>query len=115
VPDAAVVTHSISIALPDEAADRLRELARRERRSPRQQAAVLVLAGLDHEGVESSPQPRHRITWTAGRDGQAHAAIAGRPRTPCGLHPVAPPFAWPETRPRCAVCLAAEEVMRAKR
>ena len=42
--------HSISIALPAEAADRLRELARRERRSPRQQAAGLVLAGLDREG-----------------------------------------------------------------
>ena len=38
--------HSISIAIPAEAADRLRELARRERRSPRQQAAVLVLAAL---------------------------------------------------------------------
>jgi hypothetical protein len=35
------------IALPDDAADRLRELAWRERRSPRQQAAVLVLAALE--------------------------------------------------------------------
>ena len=47
--------HSISIALPALAADRLRELARRERRSPRQQAAVLVLAGLEREGWASAP------------------------------------------------------------
>ena len=47
--------HSISIAIPAEAADRLRELARRERRSPRQQAAVLVLAALDREGTGQRP------------------------------------------------------------
>ncbi len=41
--------HSIYISLPVEAADRLRDLARRERRSPRQQAAVLVLAALERE------------------------------------------------------------------
>ena len=103
--------HSISIAIPAEAADRLRELARRERRSPRQQAAVLVLAGLDREGAQASPQPRHRVTWTAARDGEAHARIAGRPRTLCGIPPVDPRFAWPETRPRCEVCVrTAEEV-----
>ncbi len=45
------------IALPDDAADRLRELARRERRSPRQQAAVLVLAGLEHADPPS-PRPK---------------------------------------------------------
>ena len=57
-----------------------------------------------------------RITWTADRDGQAHAVITYRVRTPCGLQPVQPPFAWPETQPRCAVCLAAvEEVLPAKR
>jgi hypothetical protein len=49
--------HSISIAIPTEAADRLRELARRERRSPRQQAAVLVLAGLEREGTGAAPTP----------------------------------------------------------
>ena len=49
--------HSISIAIPAEAADRLRELARRERRSPRQQAAVLVLAALDRESPGSDQQP----------------------------------------------------------
>ena len=49
--------HSISIAIPAEAADRLRELARRERRSPRQQAAVLVLAALEREDSCPDPQP----------------------------------------------------------
>ncbi len=48
------------IALPEDAADRLRELARRERRSPRQQAAVLVLAGLDREAAR--PDARLRET-----------------------------------------------------
>ncbi len=108
--------HSISIAIPAEAADRLRELARRERRSPRQQAAVLVLAGLDREGVAPNSRPRHRVTWTAARDGEAHARIAGRPRTLCGIHPVEPRFAWPEARPRCEACVrTAEEVARVLR
>ena len=46
--------HSLSIALPAEAADRLRDLARRERRSPRQQATVLVLAALEHEAADTT-------------------------------------------------------------
>ena len=48
---------SFYIALPEVAADRLRELARRERRSPRQQAAVLVLAALERENTAADPQP----------------------------------------------------------
>ena len=47
---------SIYIAIPDEAADRLRELARRELRSPRQQAAILVLAGLERAGLDPEPK-----------------------------------------------------------
>ena len=46
---------SLYIAIPQEAAERLRELAQRERRSPRNQAAVLVLAGLDREGTGQRP------------------------------------------------------------
>ena len=57
VRDAPGVMHSIYIALPDDAADRLRELARRERRSPRQQAAVLVLAALESRGTRGRRQP----------------------------------------------------------
>jgi hypothetical protein len=49
--------HSISIAIPAEAVDRLRDLARRERRSPRQQAAVLVIAALEREDSCSDRQP----------------------------------------------------------
>jgi hypothetical protein len=122
------------IALPDDDADRLRELAWRERRSPRQQAAVLVLAALDRleadaqraarPGRRTRLRPsagapgvrRARITWTADGDGQAHAAISRRLRTPCGRRPLDPRFGWPETQPRCAVCLAGvEEVLSAKR
>ena len=57
-----------------------------------------------------------RVTWTADHDGQAHAAITRRLRTPCGRRPIDPRFGWPETRPRCAACLAGvEEVLPAKR
>jgi len=41
--------YTFTVAIPTDAAERLRELARRERRSPRQQAAVLVLTALDRE------------------------------------------------------------------
>ena len=46
------------IALPEDAADRLRELARRERRSPRQQAAVLILAALERLDADARPAAR---------------------------------------------------------
>ena len=56
-----------------------------------------------------------RVTWTADRDGQAHASITGRLRTPCGRRSIDPRFAWPEAEPRCAVCRAAvEEVVPPK-
>lgn len=53
---------SFYISLPADAADRLRELAWRERRSPRQQAAVLVLAALEREdaGAARSAEPAPR-------------------------------------------------------
>lgn len=41
---------NIYVQLPSEALERLRELARREFRDPRAQAAVLILDGLDREG-----------------------------------------------------------------
>ena len=47
---------------------------------------------------------------------QVAAAMSRYLRTPCGLRPMEPRFGWPETRRRCAVCLAAvEEVLPAKR
>jgi hypothetical protein len=59
---------------------------------------------------------RPRVTWTAGPDGQAHAAFTRHLRTPCGRRPIEPRFGWPETQARCPVCLAAwEEVVTAKR
>jgi hypothetical protein len=49
--------YTFTVAIPPDAAEQLRELARRERRSPRQQAAVLVLEALDRE-APAAPQPR---------------------------------------------------------
>ncbi|MGA2514284.1 MAG: hypothetical protein ABSG37_11790 [Candidatus Limnocylindrales bacterium] len=43
---------SIYIAISDDAADKLRELAQREFRAPRQQATVLVLEGLRRAGLD---------------------------------------------------------------
>jgi hypothetical protein len=53
--------HTFTVAIPTDAAERLRDLARRERRSPRQQAAVLVLAALDRE-VPAAVPPRVEVS-----------------------------------------------------
>ena len=42
---------AIYVALPEGAADRLRELARRELRDPREQATWLILDGLRRAGL----------------------------------------------------------------
>lgn len=42
---------SIYVPLPEGTADRLRELARRELRDPKAQAAVLILEGLRRAGL----------------------------------------------------------------
>ena len=42
---------SIYVPLPDGAADRLRELARRELRDPKAQATRLILDGLERAGL----------------------------------------------------------------
>lgn len=63
---------SIYIAIPDDAADKLRELARREFRAPRQQAAILVLAGLERAGLDSEPS----------LEGCAERVVAKRGRAP---------------------------------
>lgn len=46
---------SIYVPLPEGAADRLRELARRELRDPKAQAAVLILEGLRRAGLPVGP------------------------------------------------------------
>ena len=43
---------SLNVAIPDEAAERLRELAAREFRGPRQQAAILIIEGLRRAGFD---------------------------------------------------------------
>ena len=68
------------IALPDDAADRLRELARRERRSPRQQAAVLVLAALEREAAR--PDGRRSATTRPRRARPPSARSASRDPAP---------------------------------
>ena len=63
---------SLYIAIPTEAAEKLRELAQRERRSPRNQAAVLVIAGLARAGLgveQAAPSPRPSRRSSAA-DGQ---------------------------------------------
>jgi hypothetical protein len=59
--------HSIYIAIPDDAADRLRELARREFRAPRQQAAILVLEGLERAKLAPEPSPEGRAERLVAR------------------------------------------------
>jgi hypothetical protein len=51
---------SIYVPLPEEAADRLRELAAREMRDPRDQATWLILEGLRRAGlpVERDRKPK---------------------------------------------------------
>lgn len=58
--------HTFTVAIPTDAAERLRELARRERRSPRQQAAVLVLAALDRD-VPAAEPPRVDLSPSCSR------------------------------------------------
>jgi hypothetical protein len=43
------------------------------------------------------------LTWTAGKDGTAHAAHPGHGRTLCGQKAQDPRWAWPELA-RCADC-----------
>ena len=65
---------SIYIAIPDDAADKLRELARREFRAPWQQAAVLVLAGLRRAGLDPelrSEDPAHPAVAKPNRSSRA--------------------------------------------
>lgn len=57
---------SIYVPLPEGAADRLRELARRELRDPREQAAWLILAGLKAAGLDVELDTRERAAIKAG-------------------------------------------------
>ncbi len=46
---------SIYVPLPEDVADRLRELARRELRDPREQAVWLTVEGLRRADLEAKP------------------------------------------------------------
>jgi hypothetical protein len=48
---------SIYVPLPEGATDRLWQLARRELRDPKAQAAVLILEGLRRAGLPVEPEP----------------------------------------------------------
>lgn len=51
---------SIYVPLPEGASDRLRELARRELRDPKEQAAWLILDGLKRAGLDVQLETRKR-------------------------------------------------------
>jgi hypothetical protein len=51
---------AIYVPLPEGAADRLRELARREMRDPREQAGWLILDGLRRAGLDTDLSPGER-------------------------------------------------------
>jgi hypothetical protein len=55
---------AIYVPLPEGAADRLRELARRELRDPKSQATYLILDGLKRAGLAVEVEPRERVELT---------------------------------------------------
>jgi hypothetical protein len=56
-----VESRTLRVSLPENVAERLRELARREMREPQAQAAYLIIAGLRSAGLDPEPaQPRSR-------------------------------------------------------
>jgi hypothetical protein len=58
----------INIAIPDDVASRLNELARREYRRPRDQAAVLIIDGLDRVDVPAALKSAEREALLPDRD-----------------------------------------------
>lgn len=59
---------SIYVPLPEAATDRLRELARRELRDPKEQAAWLILDGLQRAGLPVPVEPRERTALARTAD-----------------------------------------------
>lgn len=58
---------AIYVPLPEGAADRLRELATRELRDPREQAAWLILDGLKRAGLDVRLDTRERASLRASQ------------------------------------------------
>jgi hypothetical protein len=77
---------SIYIAIPDDAADKLRELARREFRAPRQQAAVLVLAGLKNAGLDPDEEQESPVGPSDASPSGPKLASGARVRARQGAH-----------------------------
>jgi hypothetical protein len=59
---------AIYVPLPEGTADRLRELADRELRDPKSQAAVLILDGLRRAGLAVEETKRERAALTRVSD-----------------------------------------------
>lgn len=59
---------SIYVPLPEAATDRLWELARREMRDPKAQAAVLILDGLRRAGLPVDLESRERLALARSSD-----------------------------------------------
>jgi hypothetical protein len=51
---------SLNVAIPDDAAAKLAEIARREYRRPREQATVLLLEALGRHDVDVQVRPEER-------------------------------------------------------
>ncbi len=77
---------SIYIAIPDDAADKLRELARREFRAPRQQAAILVLEGLKNAGLDPDVAPENPAESSDVPPGSSQLASGAGVRAGQGAH-----------------------------
>jgi hypothetical protein len=61
---------AIYVPLPDGVADRLRELARREMRDPREQASWLIVDGLRRAGLEPELRSDERAALAPGGKGR---------------------------------------------
>jgi hypothetical protein len=59
------VLRTIVVPLPEEATDPLRELARRELRTPKAQACVVILEGLRRAGMDPGLRSGERAAFEA--------------------------------------------------
>jgi hypothetical protein len=61
------VQRNVFVPLSREAVEALTELARREYREPRAQAAILIVEGLRRSGFDPDPQRSASVAAPAGR------------------------------------------------
>lgn len=62
--------------IPDEAAIRLAELARREFRAPGRQAAILVMEGLERTRLDHEPSPEAQAERVVAKRGRGQLTLA---------------------------------------